>query len=566
MSSQFPADIRVNAAFPFPALVQGSGPVTIAKASGVWTVGHSIDQFGAITPTPPSSSHQYVLIFDGVAGTYSKIAVSNLAGAPAPMINVKSYGAVGDGIADDYTAINNAIQSLSLTGGTVFFPPGTYNISSAVSLISNVSVQGSGVGSTFIKNTGAALSPNNMGVIAYGTSTGTTYAINAPVEGGNTVTTTTAADSTHFSVGQTAYITGPFAGNYWFPTFFSKISAVNTSTGVITLVEPLPIGGINWTLIQVCTPLNNVSVSDLTVIQSSDGGIVFELVQNGTVKNCNVTSGVPTAPIVVIGSRDCIIERCNAGTGMGILELFGCFNGTIRDSVGREILIDGGSQDCFVYNNIVENPTTHGITLADQTNRISIMSNIITNITGSSAGIFKPGTANLEGDCIIAYNTLSSSSSGATGIALSNSANNTITGNVIKGFGTGILLGSGASVSIPLNSNVFDNVTTPQSIQTGARIVLLPKDFSLLNSAGATPSVAVDRQFYVYNSSATNITNFTNGVSGQVYTFYFGDANSTLVQGSFNLKGSVNYNPTANTLMQLQALSGAWYELTRTSP
>jgi len=35
----FPADIRVNAAFPFPALVQGNGPVTVAKASGIWTIG-----------------------------------------------------------------------------------------------------------------------------------------------------------------------------------------------------------------------------------------------------------------------------------------------------------------------------------------------------------------------------------------------------------------------------------------------------------------------------------------------------------------------------------------------
>ena len=50
------------------------------------------------------------------------------------VINVKDWGAKGDGITDDTTAINNAIAyaySINATygpGTTVFIPPGTYNI------------------------------------------------------------------------------------------------------------------------------------------------------------------------------------------------------------------------------------------------------------------------------------------------------------------------------------------------------------------------------------------------------------------------------------------------------
>lgn len=47
-------------------------------------------------------------------------------------INVKSYGAVGDGITDDTTSIQNAINASS--GGIVFFPAGDYKISSTLTI------------------------------------------------------------------------------------------------------------------------------------------------------------------------------------------------------------------------------------------------------------------------------------------------------------------------------------------------------------------------------------------------------------------------------------------------
>lgn len=45
-------------------------------------------------------------------------------------VDVRGYGAVGDGVTDDTTEIQAAIDSLSTTPGTVFFPPGIYLISS----------------------------------------------------------------------------------------------------------------------------------------------------------------------------------------------------------------------------------------------------------------------------------------------------------------------------------------------------------------------------------------------------------------------------------------------------
>jgi hypothetical protein len=43
--------------------------------------------------------------------------------------NVKAYGATGNGSSDDRAAIQAAVDDLATTGGTLFFPPGTYLVS-----------------------------------------------------------------------------------------------------------------------------------------------------------------------------------------------------------------------------------------------------------------------------------------------------------------------------------------------------------------------------------------------------------------------------------------------------
>lgn len=56
--------------------------------------------------------------------------------------NVRDFGAVGNGIADDTTAIQNAINAAAVNGGTVFFPSGTYIISSTLNLASSIVLRG----------------------------------------------------------------------------------------------------------------------------------------------------------------------------------------------------------------------------------------------------------------------------------------------------------------------------------------------------------------------------------------------------------------------------------------
>lgn len=67
--------------------------------------------------------------------------------------SVKTYGAVGDGVTDDTTAIQNAVNSENI----VFFPAGTYLVSSPISIPSNRTLFGEGAASV-ISYTGTTTS------------------------------------------------------------------------------------------------------------------------------------------------------------------------------------------------------------------------------------------------------------------------------------------------------------------------------------------------------------------------------------------------------------------------
>jgi hypothetical protein len=86
---------------------------------------------------------------DQVSGFASSLADK----ATKHWVDVKAdFGAIGNGIADDTTAIQNAINSLT-SGGTVFLPKGTFNFSE-LHLADKVSIKGSGRIATILKHTG----------------------------------------------------------------------------------------------------------------------------------------------------------------------------------------------------------------------------------------------------------------------------------------------------------------------------------------------------------------------------------------------------------------------------
>ncbi len=66
-------------------------------------------------------------------------------------VNVKSFGAVADGVTDDYSAIINAIRSLGQAPGIIYFPEGNYLIRSSLTLQENLVLRGACTGSSVLK-------------------------------------------------------------------------------------------------------------------------------------------------------------------------------------------------------------------------------------------------------------------------------------------------------------------------------------------------------------------------------------------------------------------------------
>ncbi|MBP6334383.1 MAG: T9SS type A sorting domain-containing protein [Bacteroidia bacterium] len=69
---------------------------------------------------------------------------------PSVILDVMSFGAIGDGITDDYAAINSAITSLGGNQGAIYFPPGVYKIGSSLNLPDSVVLRGASSDSTHL--------------------------------------------------------------------------------------------------------------------------------------------------------------------------------------------------------------------------------------------------------------------------------------------------------------------------------------------------------------------------------------------------------------------------------
>lgn len=84
--------IRTNVGVPFPALVQGSGPITIARNSGIWTVGLSFDLVNHVVPGAPAFPTDYLLVYDSIQKAFLKVSISDFqalfnTAAPTPALD-----------------------------------------------------------------------------------------------------------------------------------------------------------------------------------------------------------------------------------------------------------------------------------------------------------------------------------------------------------------------------------------------------------------------------------------------------------------------------------------------
>ena len=84
----------------------------------------------------------------------------------SPVVDVKSYGAKGNGTTDDTTAILNAINSLS-GYGVIYFPAGTYRVTQPLYLKANTILRGAGSTQSRLIFEGSGTAARCIGVVRW---------------------------------------------------------------------------------------------------------------------------------------------------------------------------------------------------------------------------------------------------------------------------------------------------------------------------------------------------------------------------------------------------------------
>jgi hypothetical protein len=144
-------------------------------------------------------------------------------------VSVKDFGAVGDGVADDTVAINNAVAYLNtLGGGGLFFPAGTYLLSAPINLRSGIDYYGLGWNS-IVKQKSGIVATNLFGEATTTSATNSIIIRDLAIDGNRTNVSFPIddGDGNAIRLNQTSY--SRFFNLYIHDTIFNAISVYNSS-------------------------------------------------------------------------------------------------------------------------------------------------------------------------------------------------------------------------------------------------------------------------------------------------------------------------------------------------
>lgn len=420
---------------------------------------------GANHPTLTDTLNRLALVEHSNDGTHNKLTK-----VTDPYIDVRAYGAVGDGVTDDTAALQAALTAA--TGKTLLLPVGTYIHSSLLTLPSNITIYGYGA---TIKAANA-LSKTIGGMSVTGKTDlqvfGLTYdgnrasrAPGAPVGSAHGLSITNSSNIVLRDVGvKNGVADGLYIG-------YSNGADANTRAFNVQVYSGRYTNCFR----------NNVSVVGGVNIKFY--GSRFDTA-NGTAPQAGVD-----------------VEADNATIANEDVEFYGC---TADSNTGSGFAITNNTRRCKVYGGASKNNGQHGIDMSQTANVDSLIEGV--SITGNgSAGAGYYGIYSSATRAQIINNKVFSNTN--EGIYLSGSASyNKIAGNTAYSNTQGIYVQGG-------NNELYDNNSYDNTSLTGWNIYIGGNNGRVqrnksINSLGAGGSYGMSI------NSSTNVVCTDNIVTG----------------------------------------------------
>lgn len=494
-----------------------------------------------------SQYNEYLLVGHKADGTHGELTVDDII-TKSPWVDVRAYGAVGDGATDDSTAINLAGTAISnASGGTMFFPDGTYIIDDFIVIYDNMRVTGS-AGAILKRKDGTA---HNIFVVA----DRETVEIDHLTFDGNHANQTWNASGLFQN---TIYITNGFNINVHncklFDIIAGAIQGIGCKQSNFTnnhIITDYDTGGTDENS-GINLHFNNAGEGDNVIptdnliegnyIQGfTTGGIHLRgahknKVVNNTIINC---SDAANRPSIILydgddddGCFDNIVTNNIINTGVAGVSIVTFATGPQRNNISDNTFLNisgiainvGGTENIISNNIMVDNifigikinagddnivcgnqikttgiSNSIGIDVRDASERTLIAGNIISD--GETGIIIRGGDNSIITDNILNDNTVND-------IRVSGGDNLTITGNQIVGGSGGIDIFSTTSGHIIFGNTgvgLFDNVTANVTHGSGTSIIKSGSRYITVTSAGVN-----------------NIVVMPVAVIGNVITFFVG--------------------------------------------
>ncbi len=439
-------------------------------------------------------------------------AMTTLSGIP--IFNVKTFGAVGDGVTDDSAATQAALTAAgaATNGGTVFFPPGVYLFATGLIKPSGINIKGVGIGENKDKITQLVYSGTGNAITCSYTE--------------NDVDQSTISD-------------------------FDMLCTSTADAGIfVENAQQLRIHDVqvdNWTNngnygIHIAGGSHFMQIVD-SQVWGRVYGIFSEVSDTGDFLRNNATQ----------------FTRCNVLGDTAFIFMDG-INGAVIDQVEVNQTIDPSAA------NIVLNDTNYCAITAGYFENANAQTSPFILLSGTAShSRISDNTLILSNDHTIAAINLD----GTGGFSNLISGNAFIGGSgvVIVNFdmstGTNFDFFQGNTIKRPLLVNGKPNVTGSGNFFLESNNwfsgIFLEID-TLANSA--TPSVK-NKNIWI-TGGTTTITNLLDGVVGQTVTLMA--EHSLIITDGTNmfLNGSANFSMTdTDTLTLIQKADGKWYEISR---